>query len=279
MVAIRPDTRIGDLVKEHPALLEVLADYAPAFEKLRNPLLRRTIGRLATLAQAARMGEVDLVDLLRTLREAVGEPQPDVGPQCVVEEETETPLPLSAATPHRPGWLDEAQVAARLDARPLHARGENPLLVVVQAAQEVPPGQILILDNNFEPLPLYDVLGRLGFVPWARQQGADDWRVFFYRLGPGKDGAPAGELAASEGAPPVASVTIDVSQLTPPQPMIRVLEALAGLQPGETLLVRHVQRPMYLYSKLDEMGHQHQTWELGPDQVEILIRVEGNGSA
>ncbi|MGD8624326.1 MAG: DUF2249 domain-containing protein [Anaerolineae bacterium] len=279
MVAIRPDTRIGDLLKEHPALLEVLAGYAPAFEKLRNPLLRRTVGRLATLAQVARMGEVDLVDLLRTLREAVGEPQPEGGAQGLAEEETAVSLPLSAATPHRPGWLDGAQVAARLDARPLHARGENLLPVIVRAARQVPAGQVLVLDNNFEPLPLYDVLGRLGFVPWARRQGADDWQVFFYRLGPGEEASAAGEPAAGEGAPPVASVTIDVSQLTPPQPMMRVLEALAGLAPGETLLVRHVKRPMYLYSKLDEMGHRHQTWELGPDRVEILIRVGGAGGA
>ena len=175
MVAIRPDTRIGDLVKEHPALLEVLADYAPAFEKLRNPLLRRTVGRLATLAQAARLGEVDLADLLRTLREEVGQPQPQVGAQCVAAEGAgDGPLPLSAATPRRPDWLDGAQVASRLDARPLHARGENPLPLIVQAARDVPAGQVLVLDNNFEPLPLYDVLGRLGFVPWAQRQGADD---------------------------------------------------------------------------------------------------------
>jgi hypothetical protein len=55
--------------------------------------------------------------------------------------------------------------------------------------------------------------------------------------------------------------------------MKRVLEALAQLQPGETLLVRHVQRPMYLFSKLDDLGHAYQTWEIGPGHVEILIRV------
>jgi uncharacterized protein (DUF2249 family) len=71
----------------------------------------------------------------------------------------------------------------------------------------------------------------------------------------------------------VASVRIDVSQLTPPEPMQRVLEALAQLEPGQTLLVQHVQRPLYLYTKLDQLGHAHQTWEMGPGHVEILIRV------
>jgi uncharacterized protein (DUF2249 family) len=143
----------------------------------------------------------------------------------------------------------------------------------MKATAGLPEGAIFFLCNSFEPLPLYDVLGKKGFQPWARQNGPDDWEVFFYRSGPGQEVRPAAAPAAESGAPPVASVQIDVSQLTPPEPMVRVLEALAQLKAGETLLVRHVQRPIYLYSKLDEMGHQHQTWDLGPGHVEILIRV------
>ncbi len=272
MTTIRPDTRIGDLLQAHPELLDTLADYAPAFGKLRNPLLRRTLGRLATLAQAASMGNVDLAELLRTLRQAVGEP---VSPPD--EAATVAHLPLSAATPQPPAWLDEGRVAARLDARPLHAEGKNPLAPILRAAGQVPEGSILALRNTFEPLPLYDLLGRQGFTPWARRLGPDDWEVFFYRARPGEAEVPPAAEEAEGGAPPVASVTIDVSQLTPPEPMMRVLEALAQLQPGETLLVRHVQRPLYLYAKLDEMGYAHQTWEMGPGHVEILIRVASDG--
>ncbi len=269
MTKIRPDTRVGELLKAHPELLDVLADYAPAFEKLRNPLLRRTLGRFATLAQAASMGDVDLPELLRTLRHAIGEPE---APVAELGEPAES-APLSAATPEPPAWFDEARIEARFDARPLHAEGQNPIAPILQAAKEVPEGGIFYLRNTFEPLPLYDVLDKQGFVPWARQQGPDDWAVFFYRARPGEADVSPGSPAAASGAPPVASVTIDVSQLTPPEPMMRVLEALSRLAPGETLLVRHVQRPLYLYRKLDEMGHVHQTWEMGPGRVEILIRV------
>jgi uncharacterized protein (DUF2249 family) len=277
MTTIRPDTRIGDLLKAHPGLLDKLADYAPAFGKLRNPLLRRTIGRRATLAQAAALGDVNLADLLRTLRQAAGQPlSPEGEPATPVSR-----VPLSAATPEPPPWLDEGRIAAHFDARPLQAEGQNPLAPILKAAKDVTAGDIFCLRNTFEPLPLYDVLAKQGFTPWARQNGPDDWEVFFYRARPGEEIAPPGEAALEpvpsganvSGAPLVASVRIDVSQLTPPEPMMRVLEALAKLQPGETLLVRHVQRPMYLYARLDEMGHAHQTWEIGPGHVEILIRV------
>ena len=268
-MTIAPDTRIGDLLQEYPELLEVLADYAPAFAKLRNPLLRRVIGRMATLAQAASMGGVDLPELLQTLRKAAGEPAsaPDEAATTLAQ------MPLSAATPEPPQWLDETRVAARFDARPLHVEGRNPIAPILKAAQDVPVGHIFHLRNTFEPLPLYEVLGEQGLIPWARSHGPDDWDVFFYRTRPGEEVGPHPGSAAESGAPPVASVSIDVSQLTPPEPMMRVLEALAQLQPGDTLLVRHVQRPMYLYRKLDDKGHAHQTWEMGPGHVEILIRV------
>jgi hypothetical protein len=67
-------------------------------------------------------------------------------------------------------------------------------------------------------------------------------------------------------------VTIDVSELVPPEPMIKILEALEMLPAGGRLLVRHLRRPMHLYPRLDEMGCRHETRELAPGRVEVLIQ-------
>lgn len=272
-MAITPDTKISELLKEYPQLLDVLADYSPAFGKLRNPILRRTFGRLTTLAQAAAIGGVELPELLRTLRQVAGEPEPAPASQG----EALATLSLSAATPEPPPWLDENRVTATFDARPLQARGEEPLGPILSAAARVKEGDILRLWNTFEPLPLYEVLGKKGFVPWARQTAEGDWEVYFYRKAPGEELATPPEApAVAEGpAPTVATLTIDVSQLVPPEPMMRILEALNQLKPGDTLLVHHVRRPVYLYPKLEELGHSHQTWELEPNRVDILIKVGG----
>lgn len=53
---IRPDMRVSEVLEQHPKLLEVLIAASPAFQKLKNPLLRRTMPRLVSVAQAARMG-------------------------------------------------------------------------------------------------------------------------------------------------------------------------------------------------------------------------------
>ena len=59
---------------------------------------------------------------------------------------------------------------------------------------------------------------------------------------------------------------IDVSHLPPPLPMVRILETLRDLGPGETLLVNHTRRPIHLYPKLDALGCTHETTEVAAGQ-------------
>ena len=73
-VEIGPKTRINDLLRDHPHLLEVLVARSPAFAKLRNPLLRKTMGKVATLENAAAIAGIPVDDLVRTLRQAVSGP-------------------------------------------------------------------------------------------------------------------------------------------------------------------------------------------------------------
>ncbi|HET7340006.1 MAG TPA: DUF2249 domain-containing protein, partial [Methylomirabilota bacterium] len=117
----------------------------------------------------------------------------------------------------------------------------------------------------FEPVPLYDVLGRRGLAHYAERLAPEDWRVWFYR----------GEVATATPATttPAAGVddTIDVRGLEPPQPMVRVLERLATLAPGGRLVVLHERRPMFLYPQLDERGLRHVTDEPSAGVVRIVI--------
>ena len=59
-LTITPKTTLHTLLKEYPFLLDYLADYHPEFKKLTNPVLRRTVGRMATLDTVAEQGNVPL---------------------------------------------------------------------------------------------------------------------------------------------------------------------------------------------------------------------------
>jgi uncharacterized protein (DUF2249 family) len=150
------------------------------------------------------------------------------------------------------------------------------------AAAMVPVGQSLRLRAGFEPLPLYDLLADRGFCHQSRQLGPDDWEVVFLRdaqhgktrPATSRSPAPGARLPVSRPDAPEslsANVRIDVSDLAPPEPMVRILEALAQLPAGQTLLVEHVRRPVYLYPQLDALGYEYVTRELGPLRVELRI--------
>ena len=64
---LTPRTKLNELLKKYPFLLEFLVRLAPNFEKLKNPALRHTLGRVATLSQAAELGDVPLDKLLQAL--------------------------------------------------------------------------------------------------------------------------------------------------------------------------------------------------------------------
>jgi len=64
-------TKLAELLKSYPFLLEFLAGWSPKFAKLRNPLLRNTVGKLATLDQVAAMGDIPLDRLLAAIGDEV----------------------------------------------------------------------------------------------------------------------------------------------------------------------------------------------------------------
>ena len=69
-----------------------------------------------------------------------------------------------------------------------------------------------------------------------------------------------------------AATVIDVRGLEPPQPMVRVLDALDELGPASRLVVLHDRRPVFLYPQLDDRGFVHETDEPEPGVVRIVIR-------
>lgn len=263
---ITADWKISEVLRHYPDLLPVLIDTTPAFEKLRNPLLRRVQSRLVTVGQAAQIAGIQPVDLVRTLNAAAGIETAELDARPAAEPEA------SAA----PAWVASAPIAEELDVRPFQQRGEEPFSAIMAATRRIPRGAVLLLRNTFEPTPLYDVLGQRGFDHWAQKWADDNWEIRFLHTGsprqPSKPAGPPTRTPQSDSwDEPTATLTIDVSELVPPEPMIRILTALEELPDGASLLVHHVRRPMHLYPRLDELGYRHETRELGPNRVEVLI--------
>ena len=144
--------------------------------------------------------------------------------------------------------------------------------MIMAAVGRVPQGGALRLRTTFEPVPLYAVLAQHGFAHTSRALAADDWEVLFTRDGAGDTASMPAEAPVAEPVIDDEIVHLDVSDLVPPEPMVRILEAASRLTAGQTLAVEHHRRPVYLYPQLDAQGFVHETQEIAPGRIHILIR-------
>ncbi|MBN1658031.1 MAG: DUF1858 domain-containing protein [Anaerolineae bacterium] len=167
-VIIAPKTKISELIAAFPQLEGVLIDYVPAFEKLKNPVLRKTVARITTLQQAAAIGGVSVEELINRLREEVG--------QDLFSEET-----AAGYTTEEPAWFSEARVVAELDATGMLAAGEQPINQVIADLQALDPGDIYRLIAPFMPAPLVDKASSLDIAHWVTRQDDGEFVIYFCR--------------------------------------------------------------------------------------------------
>ena len=73
-IEITPSVTVHTLLETYPELEEVLISIAPPFKKLRNPLLRSSVAKVATIKHIASVGGVPLDDLITQISVAVGQP-------------------------------------------------------------------------------------------------------------------------------------------------------------------------------------------------------------
>ncbi len=281
---ISSDMTVGRLLDEHPELVDVLVRYHPHFTCLKKKLLRRVMGPRVTVAFAARVAGVPVDDLVATLRRAVGEPERDAAPHPTLSPEgrgtSDSPSPFQGEG--RGEGQKPVALAVVMEARQIHLdvredirRGQEPFARIMAAIKTLGADQVFVLRVPFEPAPLYDVLGKRGFAHWTERRADDDWSVWFYRE-PGA--GPASRSQESREVVPTVEARarlLDVRGLEPPEPMVKILEALERLTPGETLEVLHERRPMLLYPQLDDRGFVHETDEVERGVTRIRIRRGG----
>ena len=68
---ISANTKINDLLKEYPFLENFLVALSPKFKSLKSPIMRKTIGKVATLGKVAGIGGLDLNEFLAALRNEI----------------------------------------------------------------------------------------------------------------------------------------------------------------------------------------------------------------
>lgn len=146
-ITISPKTKVGELLDAYPELEQVLMAMSPSFEKLKNPVLRRTVAKVATLQQVSVVGGLKIDEMIRILRKNAG--QDDTGPGHDNEETSDPGIPY---------WFDNEKIIGIFDATPIIHSGESPMKEILLQAGQLKPGEIFELRTPFTPAPVIDIL-------------------------------------------------------------------------------------------------------------------------
>lgn len=167
---INPRTKVLQLIETYPQLEDVMINFVPAFKKLKNPVLRRTVARVVTLQQAAAIGNVKVEELVNLLRKEVGQDTIESAEEAVYNTE-------------KPEWFDPSEVKIELDIREMLDAGEHPVNQVISDLRKLQPGEIFHLIAPFVPIPLIDKTISLDIDHWIDQQKEGLYSVYFTKYG------------------------------------------------------------------------------------------------
>ncbi len=165
---ITPRTKVLHLIESYPQLEDVLIEYVPAFKKLKNPVLRKTVAKIATLQQAAAIGNVKVEDMINRLRKEVG--------QDKVTDST-----VSGYNYLKPEWFSENLIVTEFSAVEMLARGEHPVNQVMADLNILDQGKIYKLITPFLPAPLIDKAASLSCRHWIDKISEDEFCIYFIK--------------------------------------------------------------------------------------------------
>lgn len=165
---ITPKSKVLKVIEDFPQLEQVLINYVPAFKNLKNPVLRKTVARVATLQQAASIANVKVEELINHLRKEVGQ---DLYAQS--EEQ--------GYNTQKPMWFDAQKIILELDAKEMLERGEHPVNQVIADLKDMGPNNIYKVTAPFLPAPLIDKASSLNVHHWVVKENEESFVIYFCR--------------------------------------------------------------------------------------------------
>ena len=170
---ILPSTKVAALLDHYPELEDVLIGLAPPFKKLKNPILRRGVAKVASLRHAAAVGRMPVGELINKLRAAVGQ-------EAIAPDEISDTISYFSSQPE---WFDAKRIVASIDERESDAN-KMPVATLLQKAARLQPGEIVALITTFLPAPGIDIMRNKGYLVWSVKEGPELIRTYVSRPGP-----------------------------------------------------------------------------------------------
>lgn len=268
-IKINEHTKIAVLIKANPLTIATLAAFNPHFKKLKNVILRKLLAPRVTIAEACVIGKCKVSDFLSEMKKIGFE----------IEESTLK----SEIKIQNTALFSKSSEVLDFDVRPILAQEKDPLKLILQKIETLKENQLLRIINDFEPIPLINLLTKKGFQYQTERIDEKTVITSFAKIKDVQNEVFNQKKLVMESAhqddfeQKLNSFAenkihfIDVRDLEMPLPMTNILKALDNLQPDEALFVYHKKVPAFLLPELNDRSFQFLIQNTPDHKINMLI--------
>jgi hypothetical protein len=166
---ILPTTTVHELLIAYPDLEEKLIGIAPPFKKLQNPLLRKSIAKVATIKNISSVGNIPLDELINKLRDEVG--------QSKNRESYEDETYFTT----KPDWFSIERVSVSIVEEDVEDKDKMTVVTVLRESKKLKSGEIIELITTFLPAPGIDRMRSKGYSVWTVKDESNTIRTYFLK--------------------------------------------------------------------------------------------------
>lgn len=181
MITINANTRIEELLSNHPAAIDAIISINPKFRKLKNPVLRKLMAGRTSIERASRIGGCSVDDFFKKL-EPLGfkvEQVPDciakdLHPGTDLEETVEDSTDWEGAMTRFEGKMNV------IDVRSLEMPG--PMLKILEEVSTLPGDKALFVYHKRIPVFLLPELQEKNFDYRIKTIGPEEVHLLIFKL-------------------------------------------------------------------------------------------------
>jgi uncharacterized protein (DUF2249 family) len=263
---IDENTKISKIINDTPAAIDAIVSISKHFEKLRIPILRKTLASRLTIKQAARIGGVSVTDFFEKLQHL-----------GFSYNSNET---ASHEEKNKNAYVKKLnfEKTIDLDVRGILKQNKDPFNDIMGALETLPLDHALNIINTFEPTPLINILSKKGYIHETVFVEKMLVYTYFKKESPNNDSIniSLNESRDSQSLELLAKyidkiITIDVRELEMPLPMSTILNALNTLPINHLLFVHHKKVPKFLFPELAERSFKWHIQEIKEGDVKLFI--------
>lgn len=264
---IDENTKISKIINDTPEAIDAIVSLSKHFEKLRIPILRKTLASRVTIKQASKIGGVSIYDFYNKLS-PLGFTFETSAAKNVDDTKEEEALYINN---FENGNIEE------LDVRGILKQNKDPFNIIMDSLEKLPDGYTLNIINTFEPIPLINILSKKGYTHQTIYKDKQLVHTYFKKqistsktidLNQDKSKEESAELLKKYKT---NIKEIDVRNLEMPLPMSTILNELLLLQDDYLLFVHHKKVPKFLFPELSERGYKWHIQEIKEDDVKLYI--------